>query len=379
VRSEKHREKAYKTLALAAAFAALGLSALTSPHSKSVQVSLPANRHPRESAKPGSGAVERAAATEGSGVESVSTQSLGSSERELTPELRDLAEGDPLTAAQRMGDLPGRLRVELAGLIASAWGKSEPELAAAWARDQLEGEARDQALLSVSSDWAAVNPIAAAESGLALLPEQRQEEFLKTVGMQWGRQDSAAAMAWAGHLPDGIARDSFLAGLCSTLADTSPQQAAQLAASLGNGRLAEESALTVVLEWGRQQPEAAAEWVRLFPPGQLREKALSSLTSLWAEGSSSISAPPALLVWQSGPERDQAIRHYLDEVLEAQPVRGVEVLAAISNVELRQEETERLAQHWLMQDPDGARQWLAQGSITTQSSQQLSCPREGLP
>jgi hypothetical protein len=141
----------------------------------------------------------------------------------------------------------------------------EPELAAAWARDQLEGEAREHALLSVSADWALANPVAAAEYGLTISSPMRQEEFLKTVGRQWGRQDSAAALAWAGWALPGMARESFLSGLCSILAETHPLQAAQLVASLANSQLSQDSALTVVLELGRQQPETAAEWVKLFP------------------------------------------------------------------------------------------------------------------
>jgi len=316
------------------------------------------------------------AVTEHAGSAAVEPEAI-SEAGELSPELRTLAERDPLAAAAWMENLPERLRVELAAVIASAWGKREPELAAAWAHYQLEGEAREQALLSVSADWALANPVAAAEYGLTISSQIRQEKFLKTVGMQWGRQDSVAALAWADRVLQGTARESFLSGLCSTLAETSPLQAAQLVASLGNSQLAGDSAMTVVLELGRQQPEVAAEWVKLFPAG-LREKALSGLASLWAEQSAD-SAPPALLSWPQGPELDQAIRKYLDEVLEVRPANGVEVLSAISNEELRQEETERLAQHWLMQDAPAARQWLAQKAVIPDPAQSASDPTETSP
>jgi hypothetical protein len=288
-------------------------------------------------------------------------------------ELASLVEKDPLAAAARMVDLTESQQVELAASIASSWGKRAPELAAAWARDQLQGEARDQALLSVSADWAAVNPIAAAECGLSVLSEGRRQEFLKTVGMQWGRQDSAAAIDWGAQLPQDITRDSFLAGISSTLAETSPLKAAQLVASLGDHSLAEETALTVVIEWARQQPEAAADWVKQFPVGHLREQALWNLVSVSSEQSFSL-PKPLLLSWPEGPERDLAIRHYLDEVLQVQPGQGVDILSAINNDDLRQEETERLVQHWLMQDPPAARQWLAQTAVPAQSSQPISNP-----
>lgn len=299
----------------------------------------------------------------------VSKQEPAASSRELA----SLAEKDPLAAAARMVDLTESQQVELAASIASSWGKREPELAAAWAREQLQGEARDQALLSISADWAAVNPVAAAECGLSVLSEGRRQEFLKTVGMQWGRQDSATAIAWGSRLPEGVSRDSILAGISSTLAEISPLKAAQLAASLSDQSLAEESALTVIIEWSRQQPDAAAEWVKQFPAGHLRDQALWNLVSVSSEQSFSL-PKSVLLSWPEGSERDMAIRHFLDELLQIQPDQGVDILSAISNEELRHEETERLAQHWLMQDPSAARQWLAQTAVTTQNGQPIPSP-----
>jgi len=126
--------------------------------------------------------------------------------------------------------------------------------------------------------------------------------------------------------------------------------------------------LTIVLEWSRKEPDTVAEWVKTFPEGALREQAVKNLTSLWAEQSAAAS-PTALFAWPEGPERDRAIRWYLDEVLPVQPARGAEVVSAISQDALRQEETERVSQHWLMQDPKAPREWLARLNAT--GSQEL--------
>jgi hypothetical protein len=277
--------------------------------------------------------------------------------------IRARAEQDPAGAVALLADLPGLPPTDLAAAVASAWGKQDPEAAAAWARAQPEGGARDEALFSLSADWAATNPAAAADCALASLPEALQGQMLNVVGMQWGGQDPATALAWAGQQPAGPARDSFLAGLSSTLAETSATQAAALVASLPPGKLQEETAITVVLDWARQQPQAAAEWVKLFPAGPLRQTALDNLVSLWAEPTPPPSPCP-LPDWPEGSERDHAIRHFLDQVLDVEPGRAVELLPAISDPALREEETERLAQHWLAQDPQAARQWLVQASIS---------------
>jgi hypothetical protein len=264
----------------------------------------------------------------------------------LPPELRSLAEQDSAAAAARINELPGALQPEFAAAIASAWAKTAPEQAAAWATELLNEDARVQAVLSLSAAWATTNPAAAAELGPGVLPEARQPEFLNAVALQWGRADAVAALSWAEHLPAQAARDSFLAGVICALAETSPAQAARFVPSLGPGRYLEETALTVILELGRKEPEAAAEWVQLFPAGHLREVAVRNMVSLWAEQAAVLgAAPSALQTWPEGPERDQAIRYYLDEVLETQPARAAEVLPALSDKALRQEETQRVAQH----------------------------------
>ncbi len=275
----------------------------------------------------------------------------------LTPELRELAEHDPAIAAMRLPELPASLRPQFASIFASAWGKAEPEVAASWASNQLEGETRTAALFSLSVDWASRSPAAAA-SALNLIPDARQGEFLNVVGTQWARQDPTAALAWAEEVPAGSARDSFLGGVASILGETSPVQAAQLAAALTTGSLQNDTALTVAIEWSRTDPLGAAEWVKMFPAGDLRQRTLRNLVSVWAAQSPQ-SPPEALLTWPEGPERDQAIRHYLDEVLETEPSRGLQVLSAIGDSNVRSEESQRLVQHWLMLDPTAANAWIS--------------------
>lgn len=284
--------------------------------------------------------------------------------------IRARAEQDPIEAAALLAELPGSLSPALAAVVASSWGKHHPDAAALWARSQPERSARDEALFSLSADWAATNPLAAAECALTSLSERRQEQMLGVVGMEWGRQDPAAALAWAQPLVDQSARDSFLAGLSTSLGESSPTKAAALVASLAPGKLQDETALTVILEWGRLEPQAAAEWLRLFPAGPLRQTALENLVSLWAEPSPPDSLSP-LHNWPPGPERDQAIRYFLDQVVEFDPSRGLELLPAIEDTDLRQEESERLVQHWLVQDPQAARQWLAGAPISQETRLRL--------
>jgi hypothetical protein len=95
---------------------------------------------------------------------------------------------------------------------------------------------------------------------------------------KWAVQNSAEAIkSWSQSI-DGSDRDSLVGGIASTMADSSPSDAATLVASMSPGSQQNDAALSVLLEWGRSDPKAAANWLKLFPSGEFRDKAMLDLT-----------------------------------------------------------------------------------------------------
>lgn len=304
----------------------------------------------------------------------------GDQQRDLARELlTKLFENDPASATELVAALHEPLRTQIAAALASMWVEKDPGNAVQWATNLAPSSARTHALLSLCGDWAAVDPQNAANfvmnspaaefpiggslTSTGAFPSNAlaidvRSQMLFIIGSRWAVQNSGEAIKSLSQSIGGSDRDSLIAGIASTLADSSPSDAATLVASVTPGSQQNDAALTVLLEWGRSDPEAAANWLKLFPSGEFRDKAIQSLTATLAQREPD-SVKSVLLDWPEAAERARAIRYYLNETLDADASRGATMLAGLEDGSLFLEETERVAQHWLMQDPPVAWQWLA--------------------
>jgi len=304
----------------------------------------------------------------------------GDRQRDLTLQLlKDLFEKDPALAADLVAQLPAPLDWQMASALASMWAEKDAKGVVEWATNLPRGPVRSQALVSLCGDWAKADPQAAANfvfnsaetefplgnSDTASGQQSDLEtssririQMLETIAARWTEKDSGAAGAWAAQLPAGSSRDAFLAGISSALGESAPEETAALVASMEPGPHQNDAALTVLLEWGRENFASAGDWLKLFPPGDFRQKALLDL-SAGARETDPESATSFLLAWSEPDERTQAIHHYLTEILDLDAAQGTNLLAGIDDPVLRLEETERLAQHWLTQDPLAATAWIS--------------------
>jgi hypothetical protein len=291
--------------------------------------------------------------------------------------LQAVVDRNPEIAAELIDHLPAPLDWQMASALGSMWGAKDLTNAVAWVTNLARGAVRTQALFSLISDWASRNapeaaqfvmrtaetdfPLDAADPGGATESESKtssrvRSQMLEIIGARWAATDPSAAIAWADQLPPGNSRDSVLAGISSTIGETAPTKAAELVASMRPGHQQEAAALTVLLEWGRDDLQAAGDWLGLFPAGDFRHKALLNL-SVNALFENREAAQSFLLAWPEPDERAHAIRCYFDETLDSDAAQDRHLLAGIEDISLRSEETARLFQHWLAQDPIAAAGW----------------------
>jgi hypothetical protein len=303
----------------------------------------------------------------------------GDQQRDLARELlTKLFEKDPTSAAEFVAALHEPLNIQMAAALATLWGEKDARSAAKWAKNLPPSPVRSHALLSLCADWAAADPQSAANfvinspasdfpigggatssvaSPADSLASDVHSQMIFIIGNRWVVQNSGEAIKSVGQLPAGPDRDLLIVGITSSLAESSPSDAATLVASMTPGQQQNDAALTVLLEWGRSDPQAAANWLKLFPTGEFRDKAIHNLTVILAEQEPD-SAKSVLLDWPDTTERARAIRSYLNETLDTDASRGASVLAGVEDSSLLLEETERVAQHWLMQEPSAALEWL---------------------
>jgi hypothetical protein len=296
--------------------------------------------------------------------------------------LTKLFENDPASAAQFVAALHEPLRTQMSAALASMWVENDPQSSVEWAKNLPVSPARTHALLSLCADWAEVDPGNAfsfvlsssavdfpiGSGATSTKATDVRSQMLFIIGSRWADQHSGEAIKLSQSV-EGSDRDSLVGGIASTLAESSPSNAATLVASMSPGSQQNDAALTVLLEWGRTDPRAAANWLKLFPSGEFRDKAILNLTGILTEQEPDF-AKTVLLDWPTPDERARAIRHYLDQILGDDASRGATMLAGLDG-SLFLEETERVAQHWLMQEPFVAVQWLGETSLDDSSKLRL--------
>ena len=294
--------------------------------------------------------------------------------------LQQLFAQNPALAADFVRRSPPPLDWQMGSALASMWGEKDTHKAVEWARNLPRGPVRTQALMSLCADWGSVDPQAAAEfvmnaeetdfpiasldpvAGNELEVSSRiRNQILEIIGHRWADKDREAAIGWTESVPTGTARDSFLAGIGSAVAAVDAARAADLVASMNPGWKQEDAALTVLLEWGRDNLVDAGDWLNLFSPGEFRERALLNLVGN-ALHQSSADAKMFVLAWPEPEERSHAIHHYLNEILAIDAAQGTNLLASIEDASSRREETERLVQHWMGQDRAAASAWISENA-----------------
>ena len=298
-------------------------------------------------------------------ADSIRRVAEGDRQRDLARQLlNELFDKSPASAAELISHLPAPLDWQMASALASMWGPRDPVATLEWATNLPPGPVRSQALFSFCGDWASLDPRGAAEfisnsadtdfplarsesvqagSDAADISGRLKSQMLEIIAARWTSADPDAALTWAAQMPSGNSRDAFIAGLSSALGEAAPASAAGLVASMTPGSPQSNAALTVLLEWGRDDLAGAGDWLKLFPSGDFRQKGLLGLIDNASERDVQ-SVKNLLLAWPEPDERAKAICSYLTQNLTVEPAHSAELLAGIEDDTLRREQTERIAQ-----------------------------------
>lgn len=206
---------------------------------------------------------------------------------------------DPTGAGQFARALPaGRWRETIVRQVAQLWTGQDVVGAENWAADAPDEDARNSAVADVCFQVAQADAAQAVEiaerHGLASAPGA----VLANLVQQWAGQDLSGAAGWVQQLPAGEQRSQMLERLAYVQAKTEPTAAARLVVEqIPAGPIQDEATMTVVHQWAMRDLDAAAAWIRQFPPGSLRERAereLQGIASLpGASYIPTISYPPS--------------------------------------------------------------------------------------
>jgi hypothetical protein len=288
-----------------------------------------------------------------------------------------LASIEPGQAVEFLMSQPaGKQRDQLAGPLAETWAASDPQAASAWASQLPDGPLRQEACSGLERSWAPQDPEAAANFILnSLPPGDARLSLLKDVAEIWrfaGELDTPGAIAWASRLPPGTDRDAVLSGMCNSLADQDPAQAASLAIAISPGELQTETFNRLAGNWViscGSAPEAAA-WSAALPPGPTRAAAMAAVSAPWASED-----PVASGLWlESLPADDaraKAAEAYVAQTVQARPDLAAQWVDSIADEDARNQQIEAIARQWLKSDPDAAQAWLEHTTLPADRQESL--------
>jgi len=227
-------------------------------------------------------------------------------------------------------------RDSLRAQLYRAWAAKEPH--AAWKAALADPlDSKGSLTGAVASAVAKTNPTAAIDLVLSLGMGGRRSIALGLVFNEWGKNDIAAAIAYASahpELPMDSMSVSFSLGL-GKLAEKEPIKAANLALGLKD-EFRRGSALTSLMTtWVERDPAAAFNWALALQNPKLRQDAIASAVGAWAK-----TDPKAALAYvESIPDaqmRDSSFKKAWTDWFKNDPLNATDYLSTAKNDKLKE-------------------------------------------
>ena len=190
-------------------------------------------------------------------------------------------------------------------------------------------DAQRSSLNEVGWMWAQQDAPAAAAFALTL-GKEAEAGLLPQIAQHWAGRDAAAAIAWGRQLPEGTARDQFLASAVGRMAQQDPKTAA---AQLPQLPLAQQEAAAgqIARSLARSSPEEAARWASQLPEdSNVRGNAYGQILADWVEGDP-YRASEWLVKLPSGQSRDAAVSTFAIRLRDTDPDSAAVWAGSIAN------------------------------------------------
>jgi hypothetical protein len=159
------------------------------------------------------------------------------------------------------------------------WARKDPEAALIWGQQQTNNVERNEALTDACFQIAQTDPKRAV-----VLAEQfnlSNDGVLQNLAQQWAAKDLTTAYNWILTQPAGDQRDALATGMTFIWSQTEPSGAAQFVTQqMSPGSTQDEAVMMVLHQWALVDLTGAGAWVRQFPEGSLRNRALNELSGI---------------------------------------------------------------------------------------------------
>ena len=165
--------------------------------------------------------------------------------------------------------------------LLSAWAIRDAEAALSWVSSLENPSARRSARSTVCFALAEKDPRQAVTLALAHGTDEDDDRgLLECLTMQWCERECGTVVDWAREQPPGEWRERLLSSASFVLSKSDPAAAAQLVSGLTPGSVQNEAAMAVLHQWALKDSAAALQWAEAFPESPLRDRALAEISNL---------------------------------------------------------------------------------------------------
>jgi len=203
----------------------------------------------------------------------------------------------------------------------------------------------------------------------AALHPSEHRQLLTTLVGQWSRRQPEAAAAWAAEFSTDPAIAGVAASAVAAWAQKDDLGAAEFVLALPDGPLRQEAAISVMSALAQHDPGTGALWMAAFPAGSNRDYAIENLVYNWAA-----SDPASALAWSNrltAAERDVAIFAGTGGLIETKPELAATWVSGIQDEARRIQQSERVALRWLQLDRWSAEFWIRNSILPPETKQRL--------
>ncbi len=208
-------------------------------------------------------------------------------------EFQRLVNRDPEAALAALRRLPrGREFTQSLIALLDFIGRSDPDRALMLAAELAQSR-EEQAFYSLFFDRLARENLTTAAARLAQVPPgEARENAIRALAAVWSQTDPAAAIAWGQSLADPADRGAAVETALGDLAQRDPRQAIEIARKNLRSPALERTLFSALQRLAATDPNAAASFVLLLPPGDMQTMAAANVARSLAERS-----VPAALAW----------------------------------------------------------------------------------
>jgi len=235
-----------------------------------------------------------------------------------------------------------------------------------------EGSAMSTATNSLPADIEELRREIAEAHGLrAEIAQLRRQQVETSARMDKLALEVSAMLGNLNPWSDSVAPNaSPLVSQASSLAQSSPEEAARWVAALPPGKEQERAAQAVIESWIRTDPAAAAAWTTQFAEGPLREEAMSVVARHWSMRDWNATAG-WLEKLPAGSSRDAAIGSFVTGADGYDIKLALEWANQLEAPESRIMRVEHTARRWLREDNAAARAWLEKAQLPSGLAERL--------